>query len=506
MRAALADRSVASTLAERSETMAKVTTRLAAITLAAVAAVAATACSIANDAGDDKAGGGGPPVELRLANTGADIAQTPAVKYFVERVDELSGGQVRIKVVNEWGEFAPDAEQQVVNDLAAREVDLGWVGSRVFDTLGVESFQALTAPMLIDSYALEKAVIESGMTEEMMEGLDELGVRGLAVLADALRRPVSVDAPILTQADWRGTSFGTLKSDGQVEAIGALGGDPVEILGHNRRDALDDGSLQGFEFGLSLYSDPMWSSRAPYVAANVLLWPQMDVVLANPGRLDGLTAKQRGWLDEAARDAARRSAALADKDATALDVACEGGARFADASEADLAALREAFQPVYAGLRREPATRGYLTRIQALKRSTPAPAGLTIPTECTGKAPTRPSVSAAKPPSYLNGTYRWVLTQSDSDRALPGDTDTDYPHVNTITLTDGRLEGGCFGVDGGTYSVDGQRITFHSFEFDEDATVTYARDEKGNLHLEPVPPIDPGSAFECFYKPWTKID
>ncbi len=320
--------------------MARVTTRLAVFMLAVTAAVAATACSVDGDGGDDKAGGAGPPVELRLANTGADIAQTPAVEYFVERVDELSGGQVRIEVVDRVGGVRARRGAAGRHDVAAGEVDLGWVGSRVFDTLGVESFQALTAPMLIDSYALENAVIESGMTEEMMEGLDELGVHGLAVLADALRRPVSVDAPILEPADWRGTSFGTLKSDGQVEAIGALGGDPVEIFGPHRRDALDDGTLEGFEFGLLLYSDPMWSSRAPYVAANVHLWPQMDVVLANPGRLDGLTSKQRGWLDEAARDAARRSAALADRDARALDVACEGGARFAEASEADLAALR----------------------------------------------------------------------------------------------------------------------------------------------------------------------
>ena len=35
--------------------------------------------------------------------------------------------------------------------------------------------------------------------------------------------------------------------------------------------------------------------------------------------------------------------------------------------------------------------------------------------------------------------------------------------------------------------------------------MTFSRDEKGNLHLEPVPPIDAGGAFECFYKPWTKI-
>ena len=85
------------------------------------------------------------------------------------------------------------------------EVDLGWVGTRVFDTLGVKSFQALTAPMLVDSYALENAVIESGITEEMMEGLDELGVVGLGVLPDGLRKPIGVTGPILGPADWRGS-------------------------------------------------------------------------------------------------------------------------------------------------------------------------------------------------------------------------------------------------------------------------------------------------------------
>ena len=77
--------------------------------------------------------------------------------------------------------------------------------------------------------------------------------------------------------------------------------------------------------------------------------------------------------------------------------------------------------------------------------------------------------------------------------------------MNTITLKDGRLEGGCYGVDGGTYSVQGDRITFHSIEFGDDSMVTFSRDEQGDLHLEPVPPIDPGGAFECYYKPWTKI-
>ncbi len=172
--------------------MAGVTTRLAVLILAMTATVAGTACG--GDAGDDKAGGSGPSVELRLANTGGEIAQTPAVEYFVERVEELSGGKVRIEVVNRWAQFAPDAEQQVVHDVAARDVDLGWVGSRVFDTLGVNSFEALTAPMLIDSYALEDAVIERGVTAKMLAGRRRTGgarprrPRGRLAAADRRRR------------------------------------------------------------------------------------------------------------------------------------------------------------------------------------------------------------------------------------------------------------------------------------------------------------------------------
>ena len=480
--------------------MAGLKNRLAALILA----VTAAGCSLGGDSGADKAGGG-KPVVLRLANTNGQLDFTPAVVDFVDRVEKLSGGDLRIEPVDDWGDLASDAEQQVVNDVAAGEIDLGWVGTRVFDTLHFTSFQALTAPMLIDSYALESAVIESGITEQMMSGLDVLGVTGLAVLPDGLRKPIGVTGPILGQADWEGLTFATVRSNGQAEAIRALGATPAQVGRTGREERLKAGTVQGFETSIWIHQhNPALTALAPYLTSNVTLWPQMDVLVANPARLRSLTAAQREWLEEAARFAAARSAALADKDAKALTDSCAAGARVAEASDADLAALRRAFQPVYAGLRRQSATREFLARIEALKQSTRAEAGLTIPTGCTGKAPRRPSVRAAKPPSDLNGTYRWVLTQKDADKV--GDLETNYPHVNTITLKDGRLQGGCFGVDGGSYSVKGDRITFHSIEFGDDATASFSRDQQGNLHLEPVPPIEAGGAFECFYKPWIKID
>lgn len=129
-------------------------TRLATLALAATAALAVAACS-GGEAGEDKAGGSGEPLLLRLANTNGGLEFTPAVVDFVDRVDELSGGDLRIEAVDEWGDFASNAEQQVVKDVSAGEIDLGWVGTRVFDTLGVKSFHptgSASPPQLPDPY------------------------------------------------------------------------------------------------------------------------------------------------------------------------------------------------------------------------------------------------------------------------------------------------------------------------------------------------------------------
>ena len=476
----------------------------AALVLAATAALAAAACG-GGGSSEDKAGGSGAPIALRLANTNGQLDFTPTVDYFARRVGELSGGDLRIQSVDEWANSASDAEQQVVRAVADGKVDLGWVGTRVFDTLGVKSFQALTAPMLVDSYALEDAVIESGMTEEMTQGLDELGVVGLGVLPDGLRKPIGVSGPIVGPADWRGISFGTLMSNGQAEAIRAVGARPVQVQWIEREERLATGALQGFETSIWIHQhNPALARLAPYVTSNVNLWPQMDVLLANPARLEALTAKQRAWLEEAARDAAARSPALATKDAQTVGKSCSGGARFAEASDADLAALEAAFALIYANLQQDPETKAFIERIEALKESTPPEPELAIPSDCTGKAPEQTAGGTGTTPAYLNGTYRMVLTQEDADKV--GDTDTGYPLVETITLKDGHLEGGCFGAAGGTYSVDDDRITFHSIEYGSDLTVSFSVDDRGNLRLTPIPPMDTGDAFTCFYKPWTKID
>jgi TRAP-type C4-dicarboxylate transport system substrate-binding protein len=487
--------------------------RLATVALAVIAAVVAGGCS-GDGAGGDKAGGSGEPVVLRMANTASNLEYFPAIRDFVGRVKERSDGNVRIEVVDEWGRFAADGEQQVVRAVATGKVDLGHAGTRVLDTMGVTSFQALQAPMLIDSYAFQRAVIEGDIPREMLQGLDRVGVVGLGVLGGGLSKPIAVNKPLLGSADWRGITFGTYKSEVQAQTIRSLGATPMEVFGKARDQALQAGKLQAFELNLLAYGLNVLEGEATYVTANVNLWPWTDVLFANPGRLAALTGQQRGWLQQAAADAVGSSVGLADHDAQLLTLMCKSGARFANASEADLGGLRKAVAPVYANLGDNPETKAFIEQIQALKRSTPAGAALRIPAGCTGKAPARPTGDTGTAPADLNGIYRWTITKDDVVASKTEDKSPEhlatFPWIFTMTLDDGKWtlshrEAGQPYTDGvDTYTLKGDRL---SFTWDGNVlTFTVAVDGKGNLHLRPVQPMNVGDQFVWATHPWTRID
>src|SRR5215470_2881337 len=232
--------------------------------LAALALAVAAASGCAGSAGGDKAGGpaGAGTVVLRMAS-GSSLPPPP-VGDFIRRVLALSGGTVRIKVISHWGNFAPDNEAQVIHAVATGRADLGWAGSEAFDIVGVPGLRALSAPMLIDSYPLEKAVLQTAIPARMLAGLSQARLAGLAVLGDALRHPIAVRGPLLAPADWRGLSIGTYRSEIQEQAIRALGATPVVAFGPYRVHDLATGAIQGFELGVPTYVHVVPAHSARY--------------------------------------------------------------------------------------------------------------------------------------------------------------------------------------------------------------------------------------------------
>ncbi|HZQ64942.1 MAG TPA: TRAP transporter substrate-binding protein DctP [Gaiellaceae bacterium] len=483
---------------------------------AAVAAAIVLAALVAGcgSGSATKAGKATGPVVLRMAIRDVDFAGDPAAGYFVKRVGQLSGGKLRIEVLPYFAGGASGTEQQIVRAVAGGTAELGAVGTRAFDSLGVTSFQALTAPMLIDSYPLERAVIASPIPGRLLDGVAKLGLTGLAVLGEGLRKPISTRA-LLAPADWRGVTFAIFRSRLAADSIRALGARPVALWGGALSGAFSAGQVRAAEQDLYTYVSANRQYQAPYATANVNLWPRTEVLLVRSARFAELTGEQQGWLRSAAADAAAGSTRMNDRDAKLAAFVCKTGGRLVDASPAQLAALRRALAPVYAALEEDPQTKAAIEQIGQLKRRTPP--GPVLAT-CPGRAPAPPAPGSPQARSAVDGIYRFTVTAAQiwatgvTSRYAVAQNHGTF----TIVLHDGRWrvhQRADVRLDypdfSGTYSVIGGRITFVYAVpgappgAPPPATVRWKLGG-GELRLTVVAERDPGIRV-WFAHPWKKL-
>ena len=170
--------------------MIQATTRMLTPVLAsAVLAAFAAGCSVSGNDGADKAGGSDAPVVLRLAVADdAEQPDAPFARYFARQVSSLSDGSVRVRVV--WdaaGQDSPGYELGIARLVEDGHFELGWMGARAWDRMGIKSFQALQAPFLVTDHELLGRITTGPLAARMLSGLDGHGFVGLALVPEHLR-------------------------------------------------------------------------------------------------------------------------------------------------------------------------------------------------------------------------------------------------------------------------------------------------------------------------------
>ena len=150
------------------------------------------------------------------------VEHEPAVAFFIDRVAQLSGGRLRIALDERWARGATAREAALLRDVAHGRADLGWAHASSFDRIGVDSFQALQAPLLIDRDSTQDAVIHSPLAAQMLAGTRGAGLQGLALLAGPLSRLVGVNRPLRDAGDLRGVLIAVHDSALSEDAVHAL--------------------------------------------------------------------------------------------------------------------------------------------------------------------------------------------------------------------------------------------------------------------------------------------
>ncbi len=432
----------------------------AVVAVGAAVALTAVAASCAG-AGDDRAGGKPEPTALTL--TMANGGYRPEeLQPFADEVARLSGGTMRIEFRDRWlGWPWSRPESAVIHDVAAGKADLGWVGSRAWDDVGVSGFNALHAPLLVDSYALQGEVLESGVPGEMLKALEPLRLVGLGVLPGPLRKLLGVERRLRQPADFRGQRIGITESRVARETLRALGATAIALPAGARI-----GGIDGIEQQVESIEGNTYDADAKYLTTNINLWPRPLVLFMNEAAFAALEPVQRRVLREAVRHALRKAlAATRSRERDAVAVLCRRGLSFVVATPADISTLREALAPVYRELERDDQTRAFIARIAKLRQATSV-AAETLPSCSTGER----SASAA----LSDGVYTNTTTADDARRARIPAGDPYYrllPARHRLVLKSGDFVIHDIFPNGqteigasGTYSVYRDRIIFQTRE------------------------------------------
>jgi TRAP-type C4-dicarboxylate transport system substrate-binding protein len=406
-----------------------------------IACFAAIAVAAGCHSSSDKAGGSGhaPSVVLRFASIGG-FPQAP-VQAWIDAVERRSRGSIRIDLQQSWRRGDPRGEEHTLRDLRSGRVDLAWVGARVFDRVGVKSFQPLMAPFLVDSYPLEARVFADPLVRRTLTRARLPGVVVLGVLPGPMRRLAGFAHPFTQPSDFRGQIVGLQDSALSTASLRLLGAVPRATAG-----AVPVSGLDGYEQQLSSFVGNGFDQSAKYVTANVDLWPRPLVIAAGVKALARLTPAQRTLLREAMSGVSPTvMQQAAREDVAATSAICRTQMRQATASAHQLALLRTSVAPIYRALAADPETGAVLARIESLKRATGAPPATMLP--CAALVGAR----ASDRETPVDGRYELSLRASDLPAA------TRLPELYgrwQIVLDHGRFRL-TQGSDGANWIADG---------------------------------------------------
>jgi TRAP-type C4-dicarboxylate transport system substrate-binding protein len=440
----------------------------AALLALVLACVSLPACGGSDDA--TKAGGSGGPVTLRMGVEGSPgRPEADQLVEFARQVEELSDGGIRVETIfRAVEEGADDLDQQVARMVARGDLDVSIIPARAWDTEGVTTLSALHAPFLVTSDELVERIVTSELADELLAGLDEAGVVGLALLPVGLRHPFAFGEPLVSLEDYDGALIRAPRSDVAYALFEALGATADDLPRGTFDQAIADGSVAAADSSFALAS----SLGAPTVATgNVTFFPRVNSLVVNADMFAGLGGDQRAILEEAASGTLQWALEAFATEAEAAQAWCDSGGEIVLASDAELAELEQAAAPVYLELERDAQTKSLIAAIRELKAGT-SDSATASPPACEGEPGTGAS-SAASAQSFPEGVYRAEHTAEElAEAGMDPELAASYAGVQTITF-----EGGTYTDEGsggptvppclGSYSSSGSRI---EIDFQVDCT------------------------------------
>jgi C4-dicarboxylate-binding protein DctP len=396
--------------------------------LTAVAALGALIAAGCTATGASKSGGAPQTAPHGTMVLTFGTANSLAVDTaFMSLVAKDSHGHLRLRM-RTYDSDATNVDQRVAADLRSGKLAIGDLGSRAWESLGVEAFRAYQEPFLVTSRRMLDKAVTGPLAAGLLAALRPAKITGLAIVPDSIRYLFST-RPLTSPRQFADAKIRINESQTTSEIITALGATPVTGIraGAPAAQALRDGALTAIEASPLNAMQNGYLPTARYVVVNAPLFAKTTTLAASSAAMARLPAQDVSWLKQAAQQAA---AAQANGSADRLNWASMCGQRLKPLAitPRQFDALHAAEATTYADLSGDPTTTLAVARLGALAASTPR---MDPWATCHGVGVTGSATSK------LDGTYKVTVTPADvASGNSCGDCGNDGHY--TIVQKDGR--------------------------------------------------------------------
>ena len=410
------------------------------------------------------------------------------IQEFAKQVKRMSQGAITIKPRWHAEGDVSDWDQAVATMVRDHKLDMGLIPSRAWASFGVTSLEPLEAPFVITTdQALNTVIAQQG--KSLMSGLPKIGVEGIAMYPEGLRRLFGFDSPILT-AD--ALAEKTVRAPTSVIPTAVF-----KTLGAKTDQSDPDPSIHVARDSSFL----LVAGGSGPATGNIVLYPKVNVLVIARKSADSLTEGQRRVLDRAAAATFNEILRTQPSDIQAARKFCDQGGTIVDAPESEVSKFRTATASVDAEIA---AHSDNAARLSAIRRIAAKAAAAPVQTCASSK--TQPTGDQSR----LNGVYRFSWTPEEYRAA--GVTDEQYIRNNdgvwTWTLKDDTFTmhqiGQVTDTVTGKFWLVGDSTIFLLWPGYAPESYSYTRDPQGNLRLTAI--VDEKNfAITNTAKPWERI-
>lgn len=273
----------------------------------------------------------------------ADHSYTKGMELFAERVEEETDGRVTFEI---FGDGQLGGEREIVEQVQLGSLDLTIATAGVVGSF-VPELSVLEMPFLFESVDKAYEVLDGDVGAELEEKIEAQGFKSFGIMENGMRHVVNNKKAIHGPDDMKGMKMRTLENDLYLETYRALGADPTPIAFPEAYTSLEQGVVNGQDLSLGVMVTTKMYEVQNHITENGIYYAAAPMMM-NAEKFDALPEDIQQIFIEVAEEVKHEQRQInQNMEAEQMEFLKEEGIEVVEPSEEEMAAFREAVQPVY---------------------------------------------------------------------------------------------------------------------------------------------------------------